>query len=123
MCLRKGEDELKCSGGRGLAGVCASVSWLRGARGAEGGLGRARLVPCLRFLRPVDRRCMRWVSEVWPRAWVPPLPVLRTLEEKGRGRLGLDSPRRRVWARAPFLNVFVMTSAQGLLAARPAGQA
>lgn len=31
MCLRKGEDKLNCSGGRGLAGVCAFVSRLRWA--------------------------------------------------------------------------------------------
>lgn len=57
-------------------------------------MGRARLVPCLGFLRTVDWACMRWVSgEVCLPAWEPPLPVLRTLEGKGGGRLGLDSPR------------------------------
>lgn len=79
---------------------------------------------CLGFLRTVDRACMRWVSgEVCPPAWVPPLPVLRTLEGKGGGRLGLDSPDSVFGYWLPFLNVFVMTSAPGLLAAHPAGQA
>lgn len=81
-------------------------------------------MPCLGFLRTVDRACMRWVSgEVCPPAWVPPMPVLHTLEGKGGGRLGLDSPDSVFGYWLPFLNVFVMTSAPGLLAAHPAGQA